>query len=92
MGVGRPIVVTKCTKDFVQSSEKENKKADYDQARSCWLDYLGYRCVDQIDASDGTVADFLIGPHEAGLVPNTILLTLALVRSDRRKQGLDLTG
>ena len=41
---------------------------------------------------DGTIADFLILQYDGGLASNTIPLNLAVVRSDYRKQGLDLTG
>lgn len=87
-----PPAVAKRTKEFVQSSQKKNTIAACDQARTRRLDYLGYRGIDPIDATDETVADFLIEPYDSGFAPNTISLTLAVVRSDYRKRGLDLTG
>ena len=87
-----PVAVTKRTKEFVQSSEKKNTKAAYRQARTRWLAYLGYRDIDPVDATDGTLADFLIVLHDGGFAPNTIALNLAVVRADYRKQGLDLAG
>ncbi|MCY4673980.1 MAG: tyrosine-type recombinase/integrase [Bacteroidetes bacterium] len=92
LSITLPLAVTKRTKEFVQSSEKKNTTAAYDQARTRWPDYLGYRGIEPIDATDGTVADFLIVLHDGGLAPNTISLSLAVVRSDCRKLGLDLTG
>lgn len=92
LSITTPPAVAKRTKESVQSSEKKNTISAYDQARTRWLDYLGYRGIDPIDAIDKTVADFLIESYDSGFAPKAISLTLAVVRSDYRKRGLDLTG